>query len=398
MAEAARRILIELKFMMALKVDFTRIAHAKKKRRHIGGHLEGITFSLLVLWCFLPVLMSLFNFMGGVTGRFPIMTNEILEREELTLGQINYSMALRIYRMLFRRLGFAMICLLLKRSILIKQLSFKQSPWFCFLGILLIWSGVCTIRSDDLRNAILGGSYMNDGLLSYLFYAGVFLCASFIRKEKHRLWILRLYSAVVCYLAVIMVVQELTDNAFLLYCFPARRAAVFNQFNHFGYVLCMAVHASTGLYLYDRCAGTAVRIVYLLAFSFLVYSLLMNETFGSYLATLFAFPVIYLFYTRRGGMLNWKSSLPFLLFLAISVIDCFGLTPGPYRLLNDFSQLAKDIFSIGIGAEEADKAGTGRFILWKDTVHRIAQRPIFGFGPNGFWGGKRNHRRKCTTQ
>ena len=376
---------------MDLKEDSIFHSPAEKKARRIDEYSERIAFTFLVLWCLLPFLMSLVDFMGGMSGRFPILTSDVLEKEGLTLGQVNYSMAIQIYRLLFRRLGFAtsgfvMICLTLRCKALIKQLSFKRSPWFCFLGCLLIWSGICTVLSDNLTNAVLGGSYMNDGFLSYLFYAGVFLCASLIRQGKYRLRILRLYATVVCYLAAIMVIQELTDSAFLLYCFPARRAVVFNQFNHFGYILCMASHALTGLYLYDRHAGAVKRFLYLLAFSFLVYSLLLNETFGSYLAALFVFPVIYFFYARSGRKIHWKILLPPALFLTISVMNCSGITPGPYNLLNDFSQLAEDILSISVGAEEASDAGTGRFALWRDTVYRIAQRPIFGFGPNGFWG------------
>ena len=360
----------------------------ENKHRPIGDWSERIAFSFLFLWCVLPVIMSLFDFMGGIAGRFP--TSEMLAEEGFTIGNVNYSIAIRIYRALFRRLGlatsgFTVVYLLWNRNIL-KQISFKQKPWYCFLGLLLVWSGVCTILSDDWENAFLGGSYMNDGLLSFLFYAGVFFCASLIQKEKNRLRILRLYSTVVCYLALIMVLQELTDSTFLFYCFPASRAVVFNHFNHFGYVLCMAVHALTGLFLYDRHAGAITRFLYLLAFSFLVYSLLINETFGSYLAALFTFPVIYLFYVHRGGETHWKAFLPLLLFLTISAINCLGLMPGHYNLLNDFSQLGNDIIHISKGAEEASKAGTGRFTLWKDTVHRIAQRPVFGFGPNGFVG------------
>ena len=262
-----------------------------------------------------------------------------------------------------------------------RQLA-KENSWIYILAVLFVWSSVCSIVSDSFSNAFTGGEYLHDGLSSYFIYAGVFVCASMIRRERARTILLRVYCTVVVYLSLIMVVQQ-SVHGNIDYSFPSFRAVVFNQFNHFGYILCMAVAAFSGLYLYDKTAGKGLKSVYVCGFCFETYALLVNDTFGAYLAALIALPVIILFWYLHGNKLSFKVFLPLILFLIISIASIAGVLPLAHGLGTNVDVLGTDVQNIAVGSEEAEHAGTGRYTLWKDTIQRIKEHPVFGVGPEG---------------
>lgn len=357
--------------------------------RRAVRNMERMAGILLALWCLLPIAMSAYDLIANALGLFP--SDAELLAEGFHIGYINYNRGLAAYYHAFLYIGiptllFAILSLLICRPRVFSRDAIRNMPWFYLLLALLIWSIISTLQARDIQRALLGKSYGRDGLFSYFIYGGVFLCASMIRSEKHRRRILRLYGGVVCYLALLMIVQEATRSSFLDHSFPSFRAVVFNQFNHFGYILCMGVLAFAGLWMYDREVGKVLRALYLVGFALLLYALLLNDTFGSYLATLVALPVIYLFYARSGREVRRADWLPAILFVLISALNILNLLPGTNSLLWNLTHFGLDLKNVALGREEAAYAGTGRFTLWKDTLVRIGQRPIFGFGPEGFWG------------
>lgn len=357
--------------------------------RTFPRNYERRAFVLLLLWCLLPVVVSADYFISGALGRFP--SAEQLASVGKHVGNINYAVALKDYQMLFFILGaftvlYALFCLAFCRKQVFSVQSIKQKPWFYLLACMLLWAVVSSFVSDFYYHAFVGGYYVRDGLSSYFIYAAVFLCASVIREEKYRRRLLRVFAAVICYLALIMVIQESVDSDFLNYCFPAQRSAVFNQFNHFGYLLCMAAICLAGLFLYDRKASKALRLVYLAAVFFLLYSLTINDTFGAILATLIALPLILILYSHSGKKLRARTVALVLLLVLLAGGAYFMLASGKGILLGNFTQLKLDLVKIVNQTDASGDAGTGRLRLWRETVRRIAERPVFGFGPEGFFG------------
>ena len=361
----------------------------KKTVQWYSSHSEQISFVLLVWWCLLPFGMVVFNLVMGALGKFPLQ--EDMVAQGFQAGVYVYNSALYFYASAFRVLGgITLFHAVLQVAFCWKSVkdrdTVRRMPWFYLLLCVLIWAIVATLVSDDPIKAFKGGHYLNDGLSSYFIYAGLFLTASTLSSEDKRKKILQVYSAVVSGLALIMLVQVYTNNTFLNYCFPAHHAVVFNQFNHFGYILCMGIMSLTGLYLYDAGAGRRTKVFYLAGLCLLVFALLINDTFGAYLASLVGTIIIYILYARSGRRLNAAVLLPALLFAVISALNYLGALPGSQSLVANTATLTRDIANIATGAEEAARAGTGRFTLWRDTIKRITERPIFGFGPEGFYG------------
>ena len=367
------------------------IITAKKvnERKVLQECYESVTFLFLLFWCFLPVLMSVFNMFMGATGR--LFSDESIQEaaQSYNLG-INYLLPVNAYRKLFVIFGlitlaWAVICVLFSWRRIADRDSLKKSPWFYILLSLFVWALVCSLMSDDLLRAFFGNSMLFDGLFSYMIYGAVFICASMIRTEARRKALLRCFSVMAVLTAIIMLMAE-GGNAFLRACMPSKRAVVFIQFNHFGYVLCMGIMALAGLYLFDRKAKKGIKGVYLIALGVLVQALLVNDTFGCYVAVVVAIPVIYLFYGLSGSRIRFAALLPVLVFIGISAINYLGIGQQSSALSGNVAQLGTDIQNIATGSEAAAQAGTLRFVKWMDTIKRIGERPIFGFGPEGFYG------------
>lgn len=345
-------------------------------------------FHILVSFLCLPVLQSLYFFYMGLSKQLPIITAEMAE-QGYKLGNFNYDIALETYQKMFFIVGIValiagIIAIVRCAKNIFKKNTIKTYPWYYLLLALLFWSIVCTLLSEEPKRQFLGGDYLRDGLSSYFVYAAVFICATRIKEENDKKALYRLFTGIMCYLSAIMFLQCFHIE-FLDYCFSASKSTVFNNSNHFGYVLCIAVITAIGLYLYD---GKEIRdrIFYSVQIAFLLAALLYNETFGSYLATFVALPIVYLFDWRSGRKIKKEAMIPAAIFLGLSLINLSGIIPGFNGLQKDFIKSAKDISNIANHTEDALRAGSGRLILWQGTIERICERPIFGFGPEGFHG------------
>lgn len=352
-------------------------------------NLIRISYVVLIFWCLLPVVMFLFNIAAGLAGKLFPLDSMTEAAESYDLGT-NYLLPISAYHLVYRILGtLTILCGLFIavsswRSLAARK-NIRTMPGFCLLLLLLFWACLSAAVSDSFLRAFQGGEALYDGLFSYFVYAGMFVCAAALRGERQRRDLLRCFCAVILFLAMIMLMQD-AGNAFLRACMPSKHAVVFHQFNHFGYLLCMAIICLTGLYLYDVKAGRLLRGSYLLGEAILVYALLINDTFGSYLAALAALPVVYLFYFKSGRKFRIVALLPVFVFLLISLYNFLGMGQSDATLAGNMSQLGTDLNNIATNSEAAAEAGTRRFIKWKDTLTRIGQRPVFGFGPDGFYG------------
>jgi O-antigen ligase len=212
-----------------------------------------------------------------------------------------------------------------------------------------------------------------------------------IRQERHRRIVLRVFVLAVCYLAVLMCLQEkvFPDLSFV---FPGDRAVVFNQYNHFGYILCMGTLAASGLCLFDRSAGMVLHIVDALCAVFLIYALVLNDTFGAFLGAAFALVLlVVLFYLREkdgvvATLVHRRSFVVAAVLAVVAIIGAAVATGAAQSIGRNLAGFVSDIGKTLTGAEDMRSAGTGRMALWLDTLQRIGERPIFGFGPMGFVG------------
>lgn len=349
---------------------------------------ERLATGVGVLWCLSPVFMTVYCLIMGVLGKFTTV-EEASVQLGMTVTSFNNLNALAAYQAAFYVIGciallLAVLCIVKCRKTVFSVEAARHSPWLAVFAVLFVWSVVCTLVSDSPWLQFLGGSYMRDGLSSYFMYAAFFLCASMIKDDKEKTKLLTLFTGVVSYLCIIMFLQE-SGIPFFKYCFPAKRAAVFNNLNHFGYVLCMSLSAITGLYLYSD-SSRGIKRLLLAEFTFQIVTLLYNDTFGAYVAVLFTLPLIYIFCARSGRKITAESLAPVSIFAIVSAVNGSGVIPGFSALNANLRQFSLDIFGIASNSPRSGEAGSNRMQLWRDTIERIKQRPVFGFGPEGFYG------------
>lgn len=349
-------------------------------------HTEKTAFGMLVIWCLLPVAMSVYCVLNGYYD-IPYVA---LGNTEYHFTAAWYPAQVYAYVLIFRILGcatlaFAIYAVVFFRKHIFTLNAVREHPWFFFLFALLIWSILSSILSDDFSNAFVGNSYDCDGLSSYFIMAGLFVCASMVSNEDRRRRILCLFCTVLAYLSILTIIQVHFDTVLDLSLMPDL-GAVFNQHNHFGYLLGMGIVGFTGLFLLDEKASKGIKILYLLGEAVLLYTLILNTTFGAFLAAFMTLTILYIFYLKSGRKLSVSAFLPILVFLAVSAAGYLVPIPAEEALADRIDTFISDVGDVSSGSENAIHAGKGRVTLWLQTIERIKERPIFGYGPNGFVG------------
>ncbi|SKB37699.1 O-antigen ligase [Acetoanaerobium noterae] len=242
------------------------------------------------------------------------------------------------------------------------------------LIFMLVWSIISTLVSSDMNLSFTGTSYRHDGLNTYITYAGFFTCGYYINTKssiKKIISIFVLSSTIVAGLVLLDI--NYLNNIFSF----NTNSAIFYNINHYGYYLCMAVISSVFLVLTNK-SNKKNKHKYLLCYVLLVAVLVKNNSFGPYLATLVGLSVqlVIIYYNFRDYFKDM--SLIFILFLVISlVINMFSSF-----LIVEVLKLFGDVQEIVTNDNLSEQAGSGRWILWKNGIKYMLEKPIFGYGPD----------------
>ena len=346
-------------------------------------NVELLGCAILLAWCVLPVVIACLAIIFGCTDGVTLVG------DEPKAGQ-NFLRTQEAYRLLFHVLG----CITLIYAIMqiafnwrnLRSLdSFKKQPWLYLLAGLLVWAMISTLLADDPLTAILGYEYNSDGFIGYTFYASVFVCALSIRSERLRALVLRAFIVMVDVMSIVMLLESFDVYPFH-WLFQSPRAAVFVQFNHLGYLLCMGGLAASAMSI--RETPVALKVLHLASFTLIAVTLVINDTFGSYLAVWVGLLAMLVFFGKNAGRVNFWMLLPLVLYAVVSVVsfsDVLATVTGA-TVGSNFVRLSQDVSNISTGSDAALSAGTGRMKLWVEALKMIPERPLFGYGPEGLMG------------
>lgn len=245
--------------------------------------------------------------------------------------------------------------------------------------MLFVWIIICTMHSADKYTSIFGTEYRYEGLVTYCCYAAVYMCAHIVKEAKYRKCIFNTYAVTAVILGICLLLQ---DNH-LLYMhkiFVYDRATVFSQFNHFGYYLNMSILVMTGLFLTSGIKKN--EIMYAAGMAFQLFCLLVNNTFGAYLGSMFGVIAVCIMYVVRTNNIK-KILVPIIIYISLSAVSMSGIIPSSsgQNLKVNLSTFSHDVNAVVSDAEDADGAGTGRMRLWKACLKMIPESPILGYGP-----------------
>jgi len=294
-------------------------------------------------------------------------------------------------------LGFVIGVIFLAKTIIEYGFSyitnlFKTHKWLiCFTGFL-IWSLISSVFSDDPNIAFYSNLNRNEGYIVFVYYIIVFLIAGILKSSKKKRLLLNVFAVSATLLCAVTVLQRFNAVAIffnmqdcVLFTSTGKYESVFCYFNHYGYYLCMAILCCTGLILTDRKKKSLLLHVLLMIAN--VWSLVLNDTFGSYLAaaiTVCIIPALFIMKAKMNheSMNKWtifRMVLPWLIFVVIS----FSSSLSQNSILSQFGELTTDMGNVITDNPAANAAGTGRWYLWKTTSAFIADRPLFGYGAEG---------------
>lgn len=327
-----------------------------------------------------------------------------------------------------------------------KRVSFKgrlkKEPWLFLLLLMLVWSIISAIVSPKEKTLTFGIVLYSEGVLKYLFYAAVLGFAFSIKSHERKLFILKFF-AFIANVAMIIMVCQVWEADFIAGIKFYNKSAMFFNSNHLGYYINMAVLCTAGLFLYDINKSKVWSVVYILMFAFQFYALILNDTFGCYLAAAVTLIFITIVYFCSGTGKHISALAPLLIAVILSVLsgtNTFKHTDGRNVWENlksfagdlgmvathssDIADRIKDDGANSSGSNQSSNSdniisdnesndvsdnissnsgteneteefdigtvGTKRMRLWIDAVKDIIKRPVFGFGPE-CWEGERPH-------
>jgi len=269
---------------------------------------------------------------------------------------------------------------------------FKTHKCLIFFAGFLIWAFIASTFSDDPQLAFYSNLHRNEGYVVFVYYIITFLMAGLIKSSKKKRILLNVFAVSATLLCAVTVLQRYNAVALffnmqncVLFTATGNFESVFCYFNHYGYYLCMVVLCCAGLIFTDEKKKSLLGHSLMMIIN--VWSLVLNDTFGSYLAATIALCVIPALIIKKAKMNHemmnhwavFKLALPLLIFVIIS----FSSSLSQNSISSQFGQLTTDVGKVITDDSTADTAGTGRWNLWKVTSDFIAERPVFGFGAEG---------------
>ena len=254
---------------------------------------------------------------------------------------------------------------------------------FLVMAVLIM---ISTFINGFTEYALKGYIYRGESVFSFLSYVLCFYsCASVIRYERTKRFLLNSFLAASSFISIVSLLDYfgiIPVWHFHLYQKNAMTAVFYNS-NHFGYYLAIAVTISFALCLFEE--AKVPRYLYMVSLALHAVTLVMNRTRGCYLACIGAVIVACLVYVKTGRR-RLIRIVPALSVLAASVAAGFIIQPQGLdrfmRLFRDVSEVTSSVVSSDT-AKNVDRAGSGRWLLWKVTAGAILQKPLFGWGTEG---------------
>jgi len=269
---------------------------------------------------------------------------------------------------------------------------FKTHKWLIFFAGFLIWALISTAFADDPNIAFYSNLHRNEGYITFVYYIIVFLIAGIIKSSKKKRALLNVFAVSATLLCAVTVLQRFNAVAIffniqnsVLFTSIGKYESVFCYFNHYGYYLCMAILCCAGLIFTDKKKKSLLFHSLLMVAN--VWSLVLNDTFGSYLATAIAMFVISTLFIIKAKLnhesmnkqIAFRIALPLVIFVVISISSSLSQNP----IFSQFKELTTDVGKVITDDPTADSAGTQRWYLWKTASGFIAERPVLGYGAEG---------------
>ena len=355
----------------------------EQKNYKITKVKDVILFSLLLIWIIIPIL-KMIKATSSITEIYEYRFMEVV-------GLVGiYLLVITIYKKVLKSED---------RKQLIKELL----PLIFLIGYL-IWTLLACIFAKDTQKAFYGDEYRQEGFITYFIYGGFFACAFLIESDKLKRCLLN--SFIIVAILNILLLNMTNHNIEMLKIFNFKniQLGVFSNINHYGYYLLLATITACLSFILEK--NRIIQIFYGLAYLILIYSLIINNTFGCYIA--FAITLVlffaYCISQKKNRIITTVSILIFI------INSCFVQYNGINVVTNNMKNLFSDVSSMFEVAKDRinnkkekdeqndisknennteiknetekklEKAGSGRAKIWKYGLKMFLDKPILGYG------------------
>ena len=259
-----------------------------------------------------------------------------------------------------------------------KNQILKDTIPILMLFLYMIWTLISCIYSDNKDLAFLGTFYRKEGYLTYIAYSGIFGLAFCITSKKLKKILLYSFSIISIITIILVQIANYWNIPFLVYNKDITTTS-FSNSNHYGYYLLLVTSISSFLFISDK--NKIYKIFNLLIYSCLLYFLILNNTFGCYLALILTFVIsIATVVIKKEKKLYITISI--IIFVLISILPTSKINGNITQ--KNIKTLAKDVHyisSLNSSDIKWQHAGSGRMKLWKYGVQFFLEKPIIGYGP-----------------
>ena len=259
-----------------------------------------------------------------------------------------------------------------------------------------------------------GTDFRPDGVFMYIVFAVLFIYVSLIKNKKFKQIIFAVN--IVCFFLVSLIVLQqyygiigsagVKSPGFigkkLMAFYDAKGIRIghffkgmtgsFYNLNHVGYYIVIGSMLISGMVIMSK--KILSKILWSLLAIYSYYIMIINDTFGCYIAIMFALLIVGVLkifadknLLEKGTYKLWKLCinclLPFILFVAVS-ISFMAFSSEESTITKNFKIFGKDIKSVATtkDIDEEGGAGSGRMKMWVASGKMIAEKPILGYGPD----------------
>ena len=215
-----------------------------------------------------------------------------------------------------------------------------------------------------------------------------FFCSTLVYDERVKGGLVKACCVVATFYAIYAIAQ------FFIMSYPGGLRGTFHHTNHYGYYLVVSISLTSTMIVEkmselkrrgeENGQPGRAKDVATWCFMLLVQCVALgyNDSLGAWIAVFCSHVfllIAFIIYKMKEKRFNFRALLPFAIFLCASLLIALLTT----RISESLIQTVRDVGNIIQGSEEADLAGSGRWIVWKLTVKHILEKPLFGNGISG---------------
>ena len=270
----------------------------------------------------------------------------------------------------------------------------KNNISLLFLILFIVWVFISSILSNDISLAFNGSDYRHEGFFMYIYYAVFFLTSLCINNDNKKINLSKVNSLCSTLISITVIYQYL--NPLNNRCVSTNLTGVFFHFNHCGYYLAISIVATSLLIVIERTIRK--KGMYSIMMIIQVSALIVNDTFGAYLAVLLTLLILIILLKINNNYNNSSCNnifcnyqlliifTPLLIFIIVTVIlNILGIG----KFVDNFSSLFSDLgslFNKFLGSKDSsyykdkESTGTARLDLWKAAIKYSLNHPLLGSG------------------